>query len=394
MMESIKDRVAIVGMGCTKFGERWDASQDDMIIEAALEAYQDAGIEQKDIQAAWVGTMFSGDTGRVLAEPLKLDYIPVTRVENMCATGTDALRNASYAVAAGVYDLVLALGFDKLKDTGWAGLGDVPFPSTSRGIIGSQGLSGPSAFALLATAYFARYNLSPQEGKRMIGMISVKSHANGAKHPKAHLRREVTIDQVLAAPIIAWPLGLFDCCGVTDGAAAAIVTRADMAKSFRDDPIRIKALQISIGQSQGFSRSDFEYTSVYETVRAAKAAYAEAGITNPREEIGMAQVHDCFSITEAVTMEDLDFSARGRVKDDIDAGFFEITGGLPVQTDGGLKSFGHPIGASGLRMMYENYKQLQGKCGDRQLKDPKLGLTHNLGGFPASSTVSCCIAGL
>jgi acetyl-CoA C-acetyltransferase len=393
-MESIKDRVAIVGMGCTKFGERWDASQDDMIIEAALEAYEDAGIEQKDIQAAWVGTMFSGDTGRVLAEPLKLDYIPVTRVENMCATGSDALRNASYAVAAGVYDLVLALGFDKLKDTGWMGLGDVPFPGTSRGIIGSQGLSGPSAFALLATAYFAKYGLSPQEGKRMIGMVSVKSHANGAKHPKAHLQREVTIDQVLAAPIIAWPLGLFDCCGVTDGAAAAIITRADMAKSFRDDPIRIKALQISIGQSQGFSRSDFEYTSVYETVHAGKAAYAEAGIKNPREEISMAQVHDCFSITEAVTMEDLEFSARGRVKDDIDSGFFEITGGLPVQTDGGLKSFGHPIGASGLRMMYENYKQLQGKCGDRQLKDPKLGLTHNLGGFPASSTVSCCIAGL
>ncbi len=393
-MESIKDRVAIIGMGCTKFGERWDASADDMIIEAALEAYEDAGIEQKDIQAAWVGTMFSGDTGRCLAEPLKLNYIPVTRVENMCATGSDALRNASYAVAAGIYDVVLTLGFDKLKDTGWAGLGDIPFPSTSRGLLGSQGASGPSVFALLATAYFAKYGLSPQEGKRMIGMISVKSHRNGAKHPKAHLRREVTIEQVLNAPIIAWPLGLFDCCGVTDGAAAAIVVRADVAKKFRPDPVYIKALQISVGQSQGFSRSDFEYTSVYETVRAGKEAYIEAGIKNPREEISMAQVHDCFSITEAVTMEDLEFSPRGKVKEDIDSGFFELTGGLPVQTDGGLKSFGHPIGASGLRMMYETYKQLQGKCGERQLKDPKLGLTHNLGGFPASATVSCCIAGL
>ena len=393
-MESIKDRVAIIGMGCTKFGERWDASQDDMIVEAALEAYEDAGIEQKAIQAAWVGTMFSGDTGRVLSEPLKLDYIPVTRVENMCATGSDALRNASYAVAAGIYDVVLALGFEKLKDTGWMGLGDVPFPGTSRGILGSQGASGPSMFALLATAYFAKYKLSPQEGKRMIGMISVKSHRNGSKHPKAHLRREVTIDQVMSAPIIAWPLGLFDCCGVTDGAAAAIVVKADMAKNYRPDPVLIKALQISVGQSQGFSLSDFDFTSVYETVHAGKAAYAEAGIKNPREELSMAQVHDCFSITEAVIMEDLEFSARGKVKDDIDAGFFEIEGGLPVQTDGGLKSFGHPIGASGLRMMYECYKQLQGKCGERQLKDPKLGLTHNLGGFPATATVSCCIAGL
>ena len=393
-MESIKDRVAIIGMGCTKFGERWDSSADDMIIEAALEAYQDAGIEQRDIQAAWAGTMWGGDTGRVIAEPLKLNYIPVTRVENMCATGSDALRNASYAVAAGIYDIVLALGFEKLKDTGWMGLGDVPFPNTGRGLIGSQGGSGPSMFALLATAYFAKYRLSPQEGKRMIGIISVKSHRNGAKHPKAHLRREVTIEQVLNAPIIAWPLGLFDCCGVTDGAAAAIITRADLAKNFRNDPVYIKALQISIGQSQGFSRSDFDYTSVYETVHAGKAAYVEAGINNPREEISMAQVHDCFSITEAVIMEDLEFSPRGRVKEDIESGFFELSGGLPTQTDGGLKSFGHPIGASGLRMMYECYKQLQGKCDERQLKDPKLGLTHNLGGFPASATISCCIAGL
>ncbi|TET12958.1 MAG: acetyl-CoA acetyltransferase [Dehalococcoidia bacterium] len=393
-MESIRDKVAIVGMGCTKFGERWDASQDDLIIEAALEAYEDAGIEQKDVQAAWVGTMFSGDTGRVLAEPLKLQFIPVTRVENMCATGSDAMRNAAYAVAAGVYDIVLALGVEKLKDTGWMGLGDVPFPSTGRGLIGSQGVSGPSMFALLATAYFAKYGLSPQEGKRMIGMISVKSHRNGAKHPKAHLRREVTIEQVMNAPIIAWPLGLFDCCGVTDGAASAILVRAEMAKKFRPDPVHIKALQISVGQSQGFSRSDFDYTSVYETVHAGKAAYAEAGIKNPREELSMAQVHDCFSITEAIIMEDLEFSPRGRVKEDVDSGFFELTGGLPCQTDGGLKSFGHPIGATGLRMMYECYKQLQGKCGERQLKNPKLGLTHNLGGFPASATVSCCIAGL
>ena len=393
-MQSIKDKVAIVGMGCTKFGERWDASADDMIIEAALEAYQDAGIEQKDIQAAWVGTMFSGDTGRTLSEPLKLNYIPVTRVENMCATGSDAMRNAAYAVAAGVYDVVLALGFDKLKDTGWAGLGDVPFPGTGRGIIGSQGMSGPSAFALLATAYFAKYGLSPAEGKRMIGMISVNSHRNGAKHPKAHLRREVTIEQVLNAPIIAWPLGLFDCCGVTDGAAAAILVRAEDAKNFRADPVRIKALQISVGQSQGFSRSDFDYTSVYETVHAGKRAFAEAGIENPRKELSMAQVHDCFSITQAVILEDLGISPRGRIKEDIDSGFFELTGGLPVQTDGGLKSFGHPIGATGLRMMYEVYKQIQGKCAERQLKNPKMGLTHNLGGFPASATVSCCIAGL
>ena len=393
-MQGIKDRVAIVGMGCTKFGERWDASAEDMIVEAAQETFEDAGIEPKDIQAAWLGTTVTGETGRSLSEPLKLNYIPITRVENMCATGSDALRNACYAVAAGIYDIVLVFGFEKLKDTGWAGLGGMPFPNTGRGILGSQGISGPGSFALLATAYFSKYSLTPQEGKRMIALLSVKNHRNGAKHPKAHLRREVTLEQVVNAPIVAWPLGLFDCCGVTDGAAAAIVVPADMSKKFRPDPVFIKALQISVGQNQGFCRSDFEFTSVYETVQAGRRAYAEAGIKNPRKEISMAQVHDCFSITEAVIMEDLEFSARGRVKEDIESGFFELTGGLPTQTDGGLKSFGHPIGASGIRMMYEVYKQLQGKCGDRQLENPKLGLTHNLGGFPGSAAVSCCIAGL
>jgi len=181
---------------------------------------------------------------------------------------------------------------------------------------------------------------------------------------------------------------------VSDGSAAAIVVRAEDAKKYRQDPIYIKALQICIGHGQGNVRSDWDYTHIEETVQAGQKAYAEAGIKNPREEISMAEVHDCFSITEALIMEDLQFSPRGRVKEDIESGFFELTGGLPVQPDGGLKSFGHPVGASGLRMMYEIYKQLQGKAGDRQIKDPKLGLTQNLGGPPTSPAIACLIAGL
>ncbi len=197
--------------------------------------------------------------------------------------------------------------------------------------------------------------------------------------------------------MIAWPLGLYDCCGVSDGAAAAIITTPEIAKSLRkgkEPPMFVKALQIAMAPNDGNLTQKFDYMHVEATVRAGERAYKEAGITNPREQISMAEVHDCFSITEAVTMEDLRFSERGKVLRDIEDGFFDLDGGLPVQPDGGLKCFGHPIGASGIRMIYEMYKQLQGKAGDRQIKDPKLALTHNLGGSPDGCMIYVGIVGL
>jgi len=389
-VQSIKDRVAIIGMGCTKFGENWDKGADDMLVDAAYEAYEDSGVDPKDIDAIWYGTVWSGATGLPLAGALKLQYAPITRLENACCTASDALRNATYAVAAGVANIALAIGVEKLKDSGFSGLG-------AAGGIMDAGVrpqsTAPGTFAMMATKYFARYGLSPDDGKRMIGLVSVKSHHNGTMNPKAHFQREVSLETVLKAPIVAWPLGLFDCCGVSDGSAAAIVVRAEDAKKFRSDPVYIKALQMSVG-NEGLMRTDYDYTHVESTHQAALRAYEEAGIKNPREEIGMAEVHDCFSITEAVTMEDLLFSPRGKVREDIESGFFNIDGGLPVQPDGGLKCFGHPIGASGLRMIYEMYKQLQGKAGPRQLKNPKWGLTHNLGGSPPACTCFVGIYGL
>jgi acetyl-CoA C-acetyltransferase len=391
MPGSIKDRVAIVGMGCTRFGERWDASANDLLVDAAYEACEDAGISPKDIQAAWLGTTASGTTGMTLSEPLRLQYIPVTRIENACATGSDAFRNGCYAVAAGIYDIVLCIGVEKLKDTGISGLGGAqPNPSH----VLSPESTAPGNFALLATTYFARYGLSFEEGKHMIGRVSWKSHKNGALNPKAHFQKEVGMEQILNAPMIAWPLGLFDCCGVSDGSAAAIITTPEIAKGMRKDPVYVKALQIAMAPRDGKYSSKYDYTHVEATVRAAEAAYKEAGITNPREEISMAEVHDCFSITEAVTMEDLMFSPRGKVREDIENGFFDLEGKLPVQPDGGLKCFGHPIGASGFRMLYEMYKQLQGKAGPRQIKNPKLGLTHNLGGAPDGCAIFVGIVGL
>jgi len=196
------------------------------------------------------------------------------------------------------------------------------------------------------------------------------------------------------APVIAWPLGLLDCCGVSDGAAAAIVVRADKAKNFRSDPVYVKSIQIAADSGESLSYPNYDYTHVETTYRAALRAYEEAGIKNPRKEVNMMEVHDCFSITELVTYEDLLISLRGKAKEDIDSGFFTLDGEIPCQPDGGLKCFGHPIGASGLRMLYELYKQLQGKAEKRQIKNPVIGLTHNLGGQPLSSVCSICIVGL
>ncbi len=403
-MESIKDKVAIIGMGCTRFGENWDKSLADMIVDAAYEAYEDAGIESKDIQAAWFGTDSSEEAGQGLAAPLKLSFIPITRIQNFCATGSDTFRNACYGVASGAYDIVLALGAEKFKDSGYSGL---PNPPTSSGkfpygesTYRSYTFTAPGSFAMMATKYFDRYGLSPEEGKRVIGQIEVKNHYNGSFHPKAHFQREVTLEQVLNAPIIAYPLGLYDCCGVSDGAAAAIITRADLAKNFRADPVYVKALQISTSRD-GIINPGYDFAHVEETYRAGRAAYAEAGVKNPREEISTAEVHDCFSITELVTMEDLQFSPRGKAAEDVDAGRFELSGEQPINTDGGLKCFGHPLGASGIRMLYEEYKQLQGKADtllnpgkpSRQIKNPTLGLTHNLGGTPPQATISVIIVG-
>jgi acetyl-CoA C-acetyltransferase len=397
MAEGIKNKVAIVGMGCTQFGELWNKSAADLMIECFQEAIEDAGIEKKDINAAWLATCFDevnvGKSGISLSKTLKLPFVPVTRVENFCASGTEALRGAVYGVASGAYDIALAVGAEKLKDTGYGGLPDLGQVMGNQNRFIFPNVTAPGAFAMTATRYFDKYGLTPEEGKLAMAKISAKSHRNGAKTPKAHLRKEVDVERILKAPIIAWPLGLFDCCGVSDGAACAIVTTPEIGKSLRPDPVYIKAMQIAVTSGEEHAFTQWDGAHVESTYRAGVLAYQEAGIENPREELSMMEVHDCFSITELVTYEDLQISPRGRAKEDVDAGFFEIDGQVPCQTDGGLKCFGHPIGASGLRMTYECYKQLQGKAGDRQIKDPQLALTHNLGGFPGMAVVSVAIFG-
>ncbi len=394
-MPGIRDRVAIVGMGCTRFGELWDKSDQDMMVESCHEALADAGLDIKDIQAAWLGIQGAetGCSGARLARALKTDYIPVTRVENYCATGIEAFRGAAYAVAAGIYDIALACGAEKLKDSGTTGLtqmgGEPQFGSWVWAPI-----VAPARFALSATRYFHTYGLTPQEGKEMLARVAVKNHHNGSMNPRAHFQREITMEQAINAPMIAWPLGLYDCCGVSDGSAAAIVTRPDIAKRIRDDYVLVKSFAISCGAGpQGVIADDYDYVHVDEIVRSGQMAFEEAGIRDPRAEVDIAEIHDCFTITEVLICEDLGFTGRGKYKGDIEAGAFDLGGEVAVNADGGLKCFGHPIGASGIRMVFESYLQLQGKAGPRQLPNVRIGLAQNYGGLPGGGVSGVAIVG-
>ena len=279
--------------------------------------YADAGIDREEIQAAWLGTCMDevnvGKSALPLSMTLRLPLIPVTRVENFCASGTESFRGAVYAVASGAYDIAFAMGVEKLKDTGYGGL---PNPGSNWGSLSWlwwPNVTAPGAFAQLATAYAAKYRIPDQDLKRAIAHVSVKSHANGALNPKAHLRKAVTEDQVMAAPIIAHPLGLFDCCGVSDGAACAIVTTVEKAKEMgMKDFVTVKALQLALSSGEEMGFNDWDGDHFITTAQCSVRAYEEAGIKDPKKEISMMEVHDCFSITELVTYEDLHISERGR----------------------------------------------------------------------------------
>jgi len=396
MAKGIKDKVAILGMGCSKFGERWDSGAEGLMVEAFMECIKDAGIDVTQIQAAWFSTAIDevhvGKSGIPLSTTLRLPNIPVTHVENMCASGTEAFRGACYAVASGAVDFALALGVEKLKDTGYGGLpGGRGAPLQQ---LWAANTTAPGNFAQLASAYMSRHDVKYDDLKRAIGHVSWKSHQNGAKNPKAHLQKAVEMDTILNAPMIASPLGLFDCCGVSDGAAAAIVTTPEIAKSLgKTDLISVKALQLAVSNGSESGHNSWDGSYFHTTRIAAKRAYEEAGIKAPRNEVSMFEVHDCFSVTELVTMEDLFISEEGKGWQDVLDGFYDADGKVPCQIDGGLKCFGHPIGASGLRMLYEMYLQLQGRAGARQLKDPRIGMTHNLGGSPRENVASVSIVG-
>jgi acetyl-CoA C-acetyltransferase len=379
----IADRVAIVGMGCTPFGEHWGKSADDLLVDAVTECLATVpALDRDEVDAYWLGTLGSGQSGLTLSKALATGYKPVTRVENYCASGSESFRNACYAVAAGAYDVVMATGVEKLKDSGFSGLlrGDPPGDGTASEL----SMTAPAAFSMIDPAYCARYGVDPADMRAAMTHVAWKNHVNGARNPKAQFRREVPKDKIEGAPKVAGRLGVFDCSGVSDGAAAALIVRAEDAARYTDRPVYVKALSLVAGNGLGAVDPDYDYTTFPEVVHSTLDAYAQAGVSDPRRQISLAEVHDCFTPTELVLMEDMGFSDRGQAWKDILAGDFELAGRLPVNPDGGLKSFGHPVGASGLRMLYEAWLQFRGEAGERQLADPELALTHNLGGRPGS----------
>ena len=372
-------------MGCTAFGEHWDKSVDDLVVEAAQDTYASAGIDQDDIDAFWLGTAGSGVSGLTLSRPLQLNYKPVSRLENMCATGSEAFRNACYAVAAGAYDLVMAQGVEKLKDSGFSGLTGGRPPSDGT----DPQTTAPANFSFLAPAYAKKHGVSDEEMKDVMTRIAWKNHKNGALNPRAQFKKEVAKETICNSPLIAGPLGIFDCSGVSDGSAAAIICRVEDVEKYAGadaKPLYVKALSFISGPAAGPIDSSYDYTTFPEVVATASDAYGQAGVTDPRGQIAMAEVHDCFTPTELVLMEDLGFAEAGLAWKEVLAGTYDLDGDLPVNPDGGLKSFGHPIGASGLRMLFECWLQLRREAPpERQIDTTKpLGLTHNLGGRPGA----------
>ncbi len=388
----IKDKVAIIAMGCTPFGEHWDKSVDDLVIDATSQTLASAGLSKDDIDAYWLGTAQSGASGLTLSIPMKLEGKPVTRVENYCATGSEALRQACYAVASGAYDVAMAVGVEKVKDGGYQGLNAFPMPTDGTG----RTLTAAAMYSLILPAYAQKYGVSEEELRVVVAKIAEKNHYNGARNPLAQFRRETSAEQICQMAAVAGRLSVFDCAGVADGAAAAIVVPAERAHEYITDPLYVKALSFVSGNGGGSIDPDYDYTTLPECAMAAEDAYRQAGVTDPRTELAMAEVHDCFTPTELLLMEDLRFTERGHAWKEVLDGTFSLHGDLPVNTDGGLKSFGHPTGASGLRMHYECWLQLRGHAPEERripTTDRTLGLVHNLGGYPGEMVSFVSIVG-
>ncbi|MBI3952908.1 MAG: acetyl-CoA acetyltransferase [Chloroflexi bacterium] len=388
MRSTLRDRVAVVGAGCTPFREHWNKSGDDLLVEACWEAFEDAGLGPRDMQAGWLG---GGITGQTLAHALQLDFIPVSRVENWCATGGDVIRNAAMAVAGGFYDIVLVAGFSKTKDTP-ALRGNIFNGGPSGTWLHGQDVTfaGPASgsFGTFAPRYVHHYGLKFEDVKRGLGAIAVKNYANGALNPKAFLRKTVTMEEYLSAPMLSWPLGLHDCCSMPDGAAALILTTPEIAPKIRPDYVVLKGLGMSVGTKQGQLDSSYDWVHFPEAVIAGRQAYEMAGVSNPLKELDVACVHDAFTVVELVVSEDLGWAPRGQAYKYVQDGVFDrVEGELAVNPNGGLKAFGHGGGSSGIHKSYEVYKQLQGKAGERQVKNVSLGLTHDQGGYPGTYTV-------
>jgi len=371
-------RVAVVGIGHSVFGDRRDANLPELAFEAIRPAIEDAGITQKDVGFVSVGTAGGWYEeflpAVVVAEYAGLSGAGLIRCEAACASGSSAVATAYQSIASGQTDIAMAVGVEKMTEV------DI---LTSIELIGRAGyylwefhnfgMTFPAYYAIHATAHMKRYGTTEED----LAMVAVKNHKYGALNPYAHFQRPIKVEDVLSSRVIAWPLKIFDCCPVSDGAAAVVLASEDKAKDLSDTPIWIKGLGISSGTANISKRDD--YSSLRSATLAAERAYTAAKV-DPHK-LDAATVHDCFTIAELLAYEDLGFCERGGATKMIREGQTEIGGKIPVNVDGGLKAKGHPIGATGVSMAAEATRQLRGDAGKRQVP-VKHGnaLTHNVGG--------------
>lgn len=382
--------IAIIGIGVTKFGELFHQSYDDLVIDAAMQAVKDADVKLDDIGAAWLSTafpeigVFKGRSGMDLSEPLGLYDIPVTRVSNFCASGADAIRNAVNSLRAGECDMAMAVGVEKLRDR-------QPQDSIVKMMVEyghpylQKGFTAAGTFAVYANRMMKEFGITRED----ISNVSVKNHFHGSLNEKAFYRKPCTLEEVMKSQMVANPLTVLDSCPTTDGAACVIMVRAEDVDKKKHNPIFIKGLGLSVstGWDLPFFDPNHDFLSFEATRQAAKTAYKQAGITNPIEEIDLVEVHDCFSIVELITYEDLGLCKQGESKDLIRGKETQLGGKIPVNVSGGLLSCGHPVGATGIRMVVEVSNHLRGNAGERQVKNAKRGLTHNIGGPGAIASV-------
>jgi acetyl-CoA C-acetyltransferase len=382
--------IAIIGIGVTKFGELFHQSYDDLVRDAAMQAINDAQINIDDIGAAWLSTafpeigVFKGRSGMDLCEPLSLYNIPVTRVSNYCASGGDAIRNAANALRAGECDVAMALGVEKLRDR-------QPQNSIVKMMVEyghpylQKGFTAAGTFAVYANRIMHEYGVTRED----ISNISVKNHYHGTLNEKAHHRVLCSLEEVMTSPMVANPLTVMDSCPTTDGAACIIMVRAEDVDKTKHKPIYIKGigLSISTGWDMPFFDTNHNFLSFEATQKAAEKAYKQAGISKPIDEIDLIEVHDCFSIVELLTYEDLGLCKQGEAKDLIRGNETKLGGKIPVNVSGGLLSCGHPVGATGIRMVHEIATHLRNQAGERQVKNAKTGMTHNIGGPGAIASV-------
>jgi len=379
--------VAVIGVGLTQFGELWDKSFRQLIAEAGSKAILDSGIDGKDIDAMYIGSMSSGrfigqeHIGALVADAsgFSHDHIPATRVEGACASGGLAVREGYLSIASGMNDVVVVGGIEKMNDVAGTSATETLATAADQEWEAFFGATFPGIYAMIATRHMHQYGTT----KEQLAQVAVKNHANGALNPYAQFRRAVSLETVMNATTVAYPLGLLDCSPVSDGAASIILCAAEKAKKFTDKAVKIIASGQASDSLALHGRRDI--TTLDATVYAAKMAYKQANI-EPKD-VDFAEVHDCFTIAEICAIEDLGFVKKGEGGKAIDNKITTLDGQIPINTSGGLKSKGHPVGATGVAQMIEVVEQLRGEGGKRQVKDPKIGLAHNIGGSGATCTL-------